>query len=118
MGRVAQCQRRQPGAVRAGLCPQLGGAEGPAMLVEYLKSATASLQHPPALTSRLSPERLAMPADDADDGRAAQAVSRRYLQVPVSLVAAPELHGDAPGEQVRGGGLVRAESRQPRRTPL
>ena len=111
-GGVALGERGQLGPMSSGLGSKLRCTECPPVLIEDLKPASASGQHPPWIARRLRPQRFAEPAADASHGQASSPAEGRRGEMTSGEVAMSQVQCDSPGEEACLGFLARAEFSQ------
>ena len=108
----------QFGAMHGGLGPEFRGAQGQPVLVKNVEPSSAGGQHPVRTARSLGAQGLAEPAADPRQRRAASPGPGQRGQMAFGVVAAAEIQGDAPGQQVRLGRVARAKGLQPDRGPV
>ena len=108
----------QFGAMHGGLGPEFRGAQGQPVLVKNVEPSPAGGQHPARTARSLGAQGLAEPPADPRQRRAAPPGPGQRGQMAFGVVAAAEIQGDAPGQQVRLGRVARAKVIQPGGGPV
>ena len=106
---MALGQPGQFGAVRGGLRPQFRRTEGEPVLVQDLKPAAAGGEQAARIGGGLGPQRFAEPAAGPRHRRAAPPAACRRDEMTIGVIAAAQVQGHPPGQQMRLRRLAGAE---------
>ena len=91
----------QFGAMHGGLGPEFRGAQGQPVLVKNIEPSAAGGQHPARTARSLGSEGLAEPPADPGQSRTAVSGTGHRGQMVFGVVAAAEVQGNPPGQQMR-----------------